>query len=55
MAHHPHGLSVMDELEQNRQQAKPSAIDDGGTAEDDHIHIAGVAREDFFGGKFGTP
>jgi len=50
VADNPDLFSVIDELEENGEQAEPAAIDDGGTSEDNNVEIVRVAGENLFGG-----
>ena len=54
VADDPDLFVVLDELEEDGEQAEAAAVDDGGAADDDDVEILLVLFEDLFGGKFGA-
>ena len=53
VADDPDGLAVVDEFEEDGEQAEASGVHDGGAADDDDVEIGGELLEGLFGGEFG--
>ena len=54
VADDPDFFAVVDELEEDREQAEASAVDDGRAADGDDVEVARVFGEDLFSGEFGA-
>lgn len=49
----PDGFAVVDELEEDGEEAEPAGVHDGGAAEDDDVERCGEGLEELFAGEFG--
>ena len=54
VADDPDFLAVVDELEENGEQAKAAAVDDGGAADRDDVEVVRVVGEHLFAGELGA-
>src|SRR6185437_12372008 len=51
VAYHPDFSAVLNELEENGEQAEPSTVDDGRTAQDHDPQAVGIFCQQLLGGK----
>jgi hypothetical protein len=52
VADDPNGFAVVDEFEEDGEEAETSGVHDGGTADDDDVEVGGEFLKNLFAGEF---